>query len=152
MSTNELKGHHLYSKSTMGRLVVLLMAASLMFAGNALAKHSRSALVDTEWTGDITAVDVNGNTTVLTGASLKFVTESDDFRFLSGTLSTPAISFSAIRHGDELILGAVGYIISADIDKHHGGHHRRNNPDTLKIRGSNVTDGSTFVGTLTKQE
>jgi hypothetical protein len=133
-----------------------LVTIFLLFTGNALARHSQLSLLNTVWTGDITVVDVNGKTTVLTASSLTFLTESADSKSLSGTLSAPAISFSAIRSRDELSLGAVDYVISADIDyrymdSHHDGHSRRGRLATLKIQGSNVADGSIFFGTLTKQ-
>jgi hypothetical protein len=151
MSRSASRGLHLHSRSRVGGVAVLLAAVLLLFAGNAQAKHSRSSLVDTVWTGDITVVDVEGNTSVLTASSLTFETESGDLKFLSGTLSAPEVAFSAIRSGDELRLGAADYVIAADIDRHEGHHSRGSNSATLKIHGRSVADGSSFIGTLTKQ-
>lgn len=137
--------------SNLGRSVVLL-AAVLLTAGSALAWNSQFSLAGTTWTGDITVVDTTGATTVNTASTLEFLTESTDFKFVSGTISAPAITFSGIRNGNQLTLGATDYVISAEIVKGFHHHRRGRSSAVLKIQGVNVADGTSFSGALTPQQ
>lgn len=140
------------------RVAVLLLSVFLLLSGSALADRGmRWSLLNTVWTGDVTVVDVEGNTKPMT-ATLTFATETD-FKFLSGTLllsdsdtgtDDTTIPFSAVRYGNVLSIGAADYVIYATIQKHFGGHPKKNKETALKIQGNNVADGSIFIGTLTK--
>jgi hypothetical protein len=137
----------------MKKLAVLFSVFVLLFgAGAAFAFHGPMTLLNTTWTGDVTILATDGSTSTVTGASLAFLTEDDDF--LSGTitgLAAAPIAFSAIREGKSILITAVNYRITAEVKKfsHRHGHSKR--PATLEIQGSNFADGSMLEGTLTLQ-
>jgi hypothetical protein len=123
----------------------------LLLTGSGFAFPTAYSLLNTKWTGNITVVDSNGATTTITGSTLTFSTESNDF--VSGTISDPAITFSGIKDdfGRSVIMTGVNYKISAEV---MGGFRHGSAAAvayTIRIQGSNLSDGSMFVGVLTKQ-
>lgn len=130
-------------------MLVLLLFASVQ------AQTTTQSLLNTSWTGNLTVINIDGSTTVLTGAVLTFTAQNG--RFLSGALTQPAIVFSAVKEGfeREITMTAPNCRISADITG--GGFHHEHDFDrsytgqNMRIQGSNFADGSMFIGTLTRQ-
>jgi hypothetical protein len=143
-------------KFTILALALLVWAV----AGGALA-GGQSALINTNWAGALTFIDVNGNM-ISDNATLTFTDETGDF--LAGTLScttgsvcgklplpaTP-VAFSCIRAGDALQMAFVEGHMFAAIYKGHPVKKGNRPPPQMWIQGSNFQDGDMFRGTLTKQ-
>lgn len=126
-------------------LCILLLFA----AGTVFAQPPALVLLNSQWTGDLTFVHVDGTTSVLTGSTLTITTKSGNF--FSGTISDPAIVFSAVKGGHDLYMTAHNFKLAAEIVRGHRAHDGTRTPDVLYIQGSNFIDGSMFVGTLKKQ-
>jgi len=129
-------------------LLAWVLAVSAIAAGP-------SALLNTTWVGKLSTVirAADGNVTITTdNATLTFTGEKGTF--LAGTI-TPLLGspfdFTAIKEDDFLNMTAVDRLMSAEISGGHQGRKGHSRPPTMLIQGSGFTDGSMFLGTLTKQ-
>jgi hypothetical protein len=134
-------------KKALSLISICLMV--IFVAADAFAQSPSQTLLNSTWKGDLTILHVDGTTTTLAASTLTFATKNGNF--LSGTISDPAVEFSAISGFDfAIFMTAPNYKISAEIRRGFR-RHGIQGVDTMQIQGSNFTDGSMFVGTLTRQ-
>lgn len=133
--------------------VTAVCLIALFLSGIAIAQHGWFfSLANTTWKGDLTVINVDGSTAVITGSTLIFATQTGDF--ITGTISEPAIAFSAIKEDFErsIHMTAANFKVTAEIVRgFRFRHHWNQSPDSMSIVGSNFADGSMFTGTLTRQ-
>lgn len=150
-------------KRTGSIFVIGLLTLFFAAAGVSLA-NAPTSLTGTTWSGDITSMAAGGTATTSSTLSITFSFDSGTYPdFLSGTFTEgtgSAVSFSAMRNGRSISITAVGYSIDAEMTGRghaeencgHSGHHGGNSTATFYVTGKNLTDGSSFEGTLTESQ
>lgn len=132
----------------------------LLFLGVAHAQAS-ACFLGTEWDGNITLIRTDGTTETLTDCDMVF--ENETGSFFSGTIEhcgDLTMDFSGYRVGEPdsgsdiiLQIGAPNFAIVGTAKNFFIEHNVRSQAVVpvkarLTISGTNITDGTTFNGTL----